>query len=344
MPRKKATPPEEMVEQPVEAVDIVPSEVTPTSPPEPEPTPVPARAPTARPSHDILTISDQERAMTALDSEDEKWQYLAGAQHRREILTGIVSGIEGMEVGDPKCAIDLAGIRVVIPGHEMFMDDWPLNTPPPKDFRIRFARILGATVDFIPIGVDLNGRAAIGSRRAAMKARQKAFYATDRVKEGILVACRIISVGNNRVTVDVLGVDTVVDASDISHQWFNDVSEVYGNGDLAVAKVMRVGYDPDTDIYKVKVSMKEAQDNPDRAVVAKLQPGSDYFGVVTGVAHRTIFVRLQCGANAKTRVYRTPEMPNKGDTVGFRVRTVNEEQCMAFGFITRIVKHGYRLR
>ena len=51
--------------------------------------------------------------------------------------------------------------------------------------------------------------------------------------------------------------------------------------------------------------MKAAADNPDLANLRKLVPGSNYFGVVTGVHDRLIFVRLQAGVNAKTKLYRT---------------------------------------
>ena len=45
-------------------------------------------------------------------------------------------------------AIDFEGIRVLIPGNEMFMDSWPEGTSPPIRYQIRLNRILGATIDF----------------------------------------------------------------------------------------------------------------------------------------------------------------------------------------------------
>lgn len=153
-------------------------------------------------SFDILELNDLERGITPEDSEDVKWNYLSGALHTRKILTGVVSGIEPQENGNIFCAIDFEGIRVLIPGNEMFMDSWPEGTSPPIRYQIRLNRILGATIDFMLAGVDFVNRAAVGSRRAALLQRQARYYATERVKVGSRVACRVIGVGNNRITVD----------------------------------------------------------------------------------------------------------------------------------------------
>ena len=64
--------------------------------------------------------------------------------------------------------------------------------------------------------------------------------------------------------------------------------------------------------------VKAATENPDLPALRKLVPGSNYFGVVTGVYDRLIFVRLQAGANAKTKLYHTKQIPSKLDTVSFR--------------------------
>ena len=92
------------------------------------------------------------------------------------------------------------------------------------------------------------------------------------------------------------------------------------------------------------LSIKEASENPDRAALEKITPNSNYFGVVTGVKDRVFFVRLQVGVNAKTKLYRSIDMPSRLDTVSFRVTGVDEENGIALGFITRIIKRHTRLR
>lgn len=311
-------------------------------------TPVPAAAPAAprrQSSEDLLELNDQERGVTREDSEDAKWGYLAGAARRQQILTGIVStDISLTENGMPVVPIDFEGLCVKIPVREMVLSEWPDDAPIPKDVRIQIGRMLGATIDFIPAGVDIKNRAAIGSRKTAMLQRQKRYYASGRVKPGILMACRVLAVGNNTMTVEACGVDTEIYARNVSWQWFSDITDLYATGDLVVARVMDVGYNPEREIYSVSLSIKEASENPDRAALEKIVPNSNYFGVVTGVKDRVFFVRLQAGVNAKTKLYRSIDMPSRLDTVSFRVTGVDEESGIALGFITRIIKRHTRLR
>lgn len=307
--------------------------------------PAPRRSyPQTRSSDDILTINDQERGITPGDSDDVKWNYISGAYARREILTGIVSGLESLESDNPVCVVDFEGVRILIPGRQMFMDEWPANERMPREFFMRFNRILGATVDFIVVGVDSRNHAAVASRKAALQQRQAKYYATGRVKPGIRIACRVIGVGNNRITVEAVGVDTTIYANALSWEWFPDVTDLYSTEDLVVARVLAVDQDEKTGDYFVRLSVKDATENPDLPNLRKLVPGSNYYGVVTGVRDQLIFVRLQMGVNAKTKLFHTKQMPSKLDTVSFQVRDIDEESGVAFGLITRIIRRHARTR
>ena len=298
----------------------------------------------SRQNEDLLTINDQERGVAPEDSDDVKWNYIAGAYARRLVLTGVVSGLESLDSDNPICVVDYEGIRVLIPGRQMFMDEWPEGERISQSFRIRLGRILGATVDFILVGVDVRNRAAVASRRAAMLQRQAKYYATGRIKPGIRVACRVIAVGGNRVTLEAVGVDCEVNANALSWEWFPDVTDLFSTEDLVVAKVMDVTKDENTGHYAVKLSVKAATENPDLPSLRKLVPGSNYYGVVTGVHDKLIFVRLQAGANAKTKLFRTREIPSKLDTVSFQVRGIDEDTGVALGLITRIIRRHSKLR
>lgn len=328
MPKKKVTEAvEEVVQEPVVSE------------------PVPPQAPRRQGSDDLLELNDLERGVTREDSEDAKWGYLAGAARRQQILTGIVSsGIIQTENGLPVCPVDFEGLRILIPIREMVLTEWPEEDPIPRSVRIQIGRMLGATIDFIPAAVDIRNRAAVGSRKAAMLQRQKRYYATGRVKPGILMACRVLGVGNNTMTVEACGVDTEIYARNVSWEWFSDIADLHSTGDLVVARVMDVSYNEERDVYSVNLSIKEASENPDRTALEKITPNSNYFGVVTGVKDRVFFVRLQVGVNAKTKLYRSIDMPSRLDTVSFRVTGVDEENGIALGFITRIIKRHTRLR
>lgn len=271
--------------------------------------------------------------------------YLAGAVRRQQILTGIVSaGMTYTENGMPIVPIDFEGLCVKIPVREMTLIEWPEDEPIPRSVRVQIGRMLGATIDFIPAGVDFKERVAIGSRKAAMLQRQKRYYASGRVKPGILMACRVLTVGNNTMMVEACGVDTEIYARNVSWEWFSDIADLHSTGDLVVARVLDVTYNEQRDTYAVNLSIKDASENPDRAALEKIVPNSNYFGVVTGVKDRVFFVRLQAGVNAKTKLYRSIDMPSRLDTVSFRVTRVDEENGIALGFITRIIKRHTRLR
>ena len=214
----------------------------------------------------------------------------------------------------------------------------------PREFLMRFNRILGATIDFIVVGVDSRNHAAVASRKAALQQRQAKYYATGRVKPGIRIACRVIGVGNNRITVEAVGVDTTIYANALSWEWFPDVTDLYSTEDLVVARVLAVDMDEETGEYAVRLSVKAATENPDLPNLRKLVPGSNYYGVVTGVRDQLIFVRLQMGVNAKTKLFHTKQMPSKLDTVSFQVRDIDEENGVAFGLITRIIRRHARTR
>lgn len=180
MPKKKVT----------EAVEETAQETIPVEK-------APAQMPRRQGSEDLLELNDLERGVTREDSEEAKWGYLAGAVRRQQILTGIVSaGMTYTENGMPIVPIDFEGLCVKIPVREMTLIEWPEDEPIPRSVRVQIGRMLGATIDFIPAGVDFKERVAIGSRKAAMLQRQKRYYASGRVKPGILMACRVLTVGN----------------------------------------------------------------------------------------------------------------------------------------------------
>ena len=125
--------------------------------------------------------------------------------------------------------------------------------------QLRLHRILGATVDFSIAGLDLKNKAAVGSRRAALLELQQRYYESGRVKEGILVACRVIGIAHNRVTVEALGVDSEILGNEASWEWFSDISDLYGTGDIVVARVLAVEQDPETKLYRVSLSISREE-------------------------------------------------------------------------------------
>ena len=294
----------------------------------------------------LLTMVDpyEETGVMREDNEAAKWAYLASESRRRHILTGIVSSMERMENRSWASVIDFYGIRVLIPLREMVLAEWPEGTEPVWSVWNRIRQMLGATVEFIPMAVDIRNHAVVGSRKEAMLIRQKQFYATGRIYAGMRVECRVIGVSDNGVTLEAAGVDSSVRSRHISHNWFSSAADLYSVGDIVEARVLETGHDALKDRYSVKLSIKDAQEKDDGAALKKLARGSICFGTVTGVRDGNIYIRLQAGCNAATRLYRCRDMPARDDTVSFEVRRIDEEQQMVFGVITRIIRRHPAMR
>ena len=297
-----------------------------------------------RDNGDILTLNEEERGLTAEESEGVVWNKIVANYYQHNILSGRLASVEKLDTNAPVCSVEYEGVLVLIPAREMFDDDWPTHQEPPHEFKERLKGMLGATVEFKLRGVDLKHRIVAGSRKDALIERRSKYYETGRVVSGIQISCRVIRAAGNILTVEALGLDTMIPARDVSWQWFTDVADLYAPGDLVVAKVMDVGWDKETNMPTVRLSIKETTENPDIAALKRLIPGSVYFAVVTGVVDQLIFLRLQTGANAKTMSYRMDTMPSKNDTVCFQVKSVDLERGMAFGIITRTVKRFGRYR
>jgi len=359
MPRKTTVP------EPEQA--LTPEEQTPASDPAPapeEPEPAPASketdsviypealsGPSPEPQdrepssgHDppddgsILTLRSRDVGLTGDAAESRDWGYLASAARRRQILSGVVSELVYSGSGPQACAVDFEGLRVLIPYREMTLEEWPSGEDAPSTVNAMMRRMLGATVDFIPLAVDIHERVAVGSRKAAMLERQARYYESGLIQPGVRVACRVLAVGNRAITVEACGVDTVINAREVSWSWFSDITELYASGATVVARVMRVARDRATGLYSAVLSVRAATDNPDRSAFSKLTLNSVHFGTVTGVNSGVYFIRLQSGVNAKTKIYRCRDRPGKLDTVSFLVNRLDEKHLVAYGFITRVIK------
>lgn len=350
MPRKTVTPDPGPIEAEQDTViDLGETVVNPEEIPaeaimDPGESPVsPEPVASRTPSDDILATRSKDIGIVGEANENLKWGYLSGAARRGQVLTGVVSNLVRGNRKYHSCAVDFEGLRVLIPFREMTLTEWPEDEEPPDEVRVLMHRCLGATIDFIPVGVDVHNRAAVGSRKAAMLRRQEQYYQTEKVMPGVLVACRVLAVGNHMMTVEACGVDAEIYARDISWEWFSDITTIYASGDVVVARVMEVSRDEETGLYSAALSIKKVSERADREAFERLEPNTTHFGIVTGKKNGTYFIRLQSGANAKTRVYRSREIPGRNDTVGFRISNLDEYHLVAHGYITRIIKRHTKL-
>ncbi|MFR3664925.1 hypothetical protein [Flintibacter sp.] len=72
----------------------------------------------------------------------------------------------------------------------------------------------------------------------------------------------------------------------------------------------------------------------------KCMPQCRYAGRVTDVRNGVVFIRLNNGVNAIAHSCYDPRYPGKKDDVSFAVTRIDEEQGVAIGIITRIIKQN----
>lgn len=289
-------------------------------------------------------VQPAEAAASTDNQASVKWLYLAGAFASHEVLSGTVCGFEEIDGRNPLCIVEYEGARIIVPASEMFMDGLQEGCAPSPEMLRRIKRLLGAKIRFVLLGIDRENEAAVGSRREAMLKLQSKYYKTGRVRPGALITCSVISVGNNSVIVDALGVDSMIPASRLTWEWYSDISEIFAPGDEVIAKVLETLTDPDTGRYRVRLSAKAAAPNPDLPSLRKLVPGCNYYATVTGYDKRMVFLRLQVGANAISNVWMSKDIPARSDTVCFQLTAVDETKGIAHGVITRIIRKNSRER
>lgn len=300
--------------------------------------------PSVTPDGEEVFVKSKEVTASVENQISVKWLYLSGAYANHELLTGTVSGFEEIDGMNPLCIVEYEGVRIIVPASEMFMESWQAGTAPPPEMIRRIKHLLGAKINFILLGIDRENEAAVGSRREAMLKQQAKYYKTGRVVPGAIITCNVISVGSNSVVVDALGVDSSIPASRLTWEWFADITEMFAPGDEVLARVLSIQPDPDTGRYRVKLSVKAAIPNPDLASLRKLVPGCNYYGTVASYNKQTVFIRLQVGVNATSTVWMSKEIPARFDTVSFQLTNIDEDQGIAHGVITRIIRKNSRER
>lgn len=72
----------------------------------------------------------------------------------------------------------------------------------------------------------------------------------------------------------------------------------------------------------------------------KCIPQSRYAGRVTDVRNGVVYIRLNNGANAIAHSCYDRRTPGKNDDISFAVTRIDEEQGVAVGIITRIIKQN----
>ncbi len=298
----------------------------------------------------ILTIEARSNVTTEENLADIAWHEIHNAYRTRRILTGFLGGLERTENGKTLAIVEYNGYRILIPFKEMAIGiPNQLTGKEYTDMVVRynklFSNMMGCEIDFIVRGIDSKTRIVVASRADAMMKKRKTFYfdvnedGIYRIYEGRIVQARVIAVAEKAIRVEIFGAECSIVARDLAWDWIGDAHERFSVGDQILVRILRVNRESPEKL-SVKADVKSVSDNSSRDNLQKCRVQSKYVGKVTDVHKGVVFIRLTNGVNAIAHSCLDRRMPGKKDDVCFAVTHIDEEQDVAVGIITRIIRQN----
>ena len=310
-----------------------------------------AAAPAADPRRDrVLTIEARDEVQTAEEREAIIWHEIQNAHWTRRILTGTLDGVERTESGLTVAVVNYKGFRVAIPVKEMLL--FTGKVPSGAEFQELMSRMrgiltarLGSEIDFVVKGHENKSRSVVASRRDAMYRKRQTFYldkderGEPMIYEGRVVQARVVAVAEKVVRVEVFGVECAILARGLSRAWVGNAAEHYHVGDRILVRVQKI---TGTTAEDLTITADVRSTSADTAAddLKKCVRQGRYAGRVTDVRGGVLYVRLNNGVNAIAHSCYDRRTPGKGDDVSFAVTRLDEEQGVAVGSITRIIKQN----
>lgn len=309
-------------------------------------------APAADPRRDrVLTIEARDEVQTEEEREAIIWHEIQNAHWTRRILTGTLDGVERTESGMNVAVVNYKGFRVVIPVKEMMLTNE--RVPSGADFNAFVAGMrgiltarLGSEIDFIVKGHENKSRSVVASRRDAMYRKRQTFYLDKNelgeplIREGRVVQARVVAVAEKVVRVEVFGVECAILARGLSRAWIGDAADYYHVGDRILVRVQKISGTTAEDLT-IAVDVRSTTADADAGEnLKKCVRHGRYAGRVTDIRGGVLFVRLNNGVNAIAHTCFDRRTPGKGDDVSFAVTRLDEDNGVAVGSITRIIKQN----
>ena len=265
---------------------------------------------------------------------------LTAARNARRILTSTIDGIDTDGDALPRVIFYVGTVKVLIPFAEMGMDLNPKEIEPGEAAKM-IDSMLGAKIDYMVRGVNIQNRLAGASRRAAMLLRRRTILNARqgddfRIKVGTIATARILQVHRLSMLVEVYGYQTFIRRSAASDLWVNDIRKFADVGEEKQVEVVELERDPETgEAVHLEVSIRGAQDSPQ----TELRAGNTYTGKITGFSETAYFVRV-AGVPLEVRCpissNNVMDMMDVGDYVKFVVRRIDDGRPS--GSIRKIIK------
>lgn len=310
-----------------------------------------AATPAADPRRDrVLTIEARDEVQTPEEREAIIWHEIQNAHWTRRILTGTLDGVERTESGLTVAVVNYKGFRVAIPVKEMLL--FTGRVPSGAEFQELMARMrgiltarLGSEIDFIVKGHENKTRSVVASRKDAMYRKRQTFYLDKNelgepmIYEGRIVQARVVAVAEKVIRVEVFGVECAIVARGLSRAWVGDAAEHYHVGDRILVRVQKINGTTAEDLSITADVRSTTADTASEDLKKCVRQGR-YAGRVTDVRGGVLYVRLNNGVNAIAHSCYDRRTPGKGDDVSFSVTRLDEEQGVAVGLITRVIKQN----
>lgn len=298
----------------------------------------------------VLTIDARSEVQTEEERQAIVWHEIQNSHWTRRILTGTLDGVEKTESGLILAVVNYKGFRVAIPIKEMLL--YTGKIPSGREYlelMDRLQRILttrlGAEIDFIVKGHDNKTRSVVASRKDAMYKKRQTFYMDTNelgehlIYEGRVVQARVVAVAEKIIRVEVFGVECAIFARGLSWEWIGNAHDHFSVGDRILVRVLRIDR-KDIEHLSVQVDVRSVSATTSHDNLKNCLPQCRYVGRVTDVRNGVVFVRLNNGVNAIAHTCYDMRYPGKKDDVSFAVTRIDEEQGVAIGIITRIIKQN----
>lgn len=298
----------------------------------------------------VLTIDARSEIQTETEREAAVWHEIQNAYRIRHILTGTLDGVEKTASGLTLAVANYKGFRVAIPAKEMMLyTGQAASGQEYAELMGQLNRILnsrlGSEIDFIIKGYDNDTRSAVASRKEAMMRKRQTFYmdadefGEPMIYEGRVVQARVVAVAEKVIRVEVFGVECTLVARDLSWEWIGNAHDHFSVGDRILVRVTQIDR-TDLEHLSIRADARSASASNSRENLKKCILQSKYVGRVTDIRNGVVFIRLNNGVNAIAHTCLDRRTPGKRDDVSFAVTRLDEEQGIAVGLITRIIKQN----
>lgn len=294
-------------------------------------------------SSQVLAIDGHLVAETEAEKARNDLLDLMESQKTGRILTGTIQGVERQESNQSRslAVIYHGEFKIIIPAEEA--------VEAPEDFRGRLpedvlhdmlTKRLGAEVDYIVKGIDVQSGIAAASRLDAMRAKRKEYYlGTDRdgnyrIYSDLCAEARVVSVIRAGIFVDLFGLEVYIPLRELSYQRWMDAAMYFQSGQRILVKVLSVDRSDRSNI-QVTASVKQAGENPYEKALRRYSVGNRYVGTVSMVDTNGVFVALDGGIDCLCS-YPKRGRPPRGSRVTVRILGINNDSNRIWGAITHI--------